>query len=153
MKRRSGSQPRTHRRIEQDQAEGTVAKDPGKLIISELKLSEIFASFKLGGTCALTGTVIQARTSNGLFAETEALGTFKVERPLRFSGHRGKAGGNLFTGANPAKVTGNGHNKLSGALAGKNLERHKPAADLRRAHCGRGPDLTDRTRTKGYGRA
>lgn len=155
--------------------EGTAAKDSGKLIFSELKLSEpatctppekittsalkselvtktkgalrtekelsegkegqipsgltdkfqpaegeVFASFKLGGSCAIAGTVIQVKTSKGLYAETNPLATYTPEQPLKFSPLiNANAGGNLFTGANPAKLTGEGVNTLSGALAGK----------------------------------
>lgn len=76
-----------------------------------------FKSFKLSGSCAIAGTTIELSTSNGVFGEVEAKGMKKVRQPIRFSPTiNSKAGGNLFTGANAAKLTGEGRGKLSGSL-------------------------------------
>lgn len=81
---------------------------------------ELFTTFKLGGSCAIAGTIIQVKTTKGVFGETNAVGVYATSQKLVFSpAINSTAGGNLFTGANAAKLSGQGANVLSGVNAGK----------------------------------
>jgi hypothetical protein len=102
-------------RTKAELTEGKEGRIPSGLTDKFLPASgEIFASFKLAGSCAIAGTVIQVKTTKGVFAETNPVGTSASPQPLVFSqGINENAGGNLFTGLKEATLTGSGQNVLT----------------------------------------
>jgi hypothetical protein len=103
------------------QEEGTLLSGTGFTFTPASEtVPTLFATVTLTGSCAIAGTPFKVTTTNsketlgGVCGETLEPGVLKTEQPINFTGTINKhCGGTLFTGGNPATLTGEAFNKLT----------------------------------------